>query len=185
MARRMLKASPRFSDFEHSGEGSDHSQNRGRGSCGANGACATRSDKIRFCCRNARNAIHDHLADHHPSVQEPDMKTIAFSSSRRFVPGHLIRAGDANGLRAGQWAKNVLRSPRKWRSGGVAPQRIRWPFPATGAGGSPKLSKTRKVIAIEMQGHGRTAIQRPIGSNETSPTMRQRCWITSRSQART
>src|SRR5450432_1895562 len=48
-----------------------------------------------------------------------------------------------------------------------------------------ELSKTRKVIAVEMQGHGRTAdIERDI-SSETSPTMWRRCSITSRSRRRT
>src|SRR5438105_7465655 len=48
-----------------------------------------------------------------------------------------------------------------------------------------ELSKTRKVIAVELQGHGRTAdVPRDI-TPKTSPTMWRRCWITSRSHART
>ena len=49
-----------------------------------------------------------------------------------------------------------------------------------------ELSKTRKVIAVEMQGHGRTAdIKRDISALKTSPTMWLRCSIISKSQART
>ena len=48
-----------------------------------------------------------------------------------------------------------------------------------------ELSKTRKVIAVEMQGHGRTADIERDSALKTSPTMWRRCSIISKSQART
>ena len=64
-------------------------------------------------------------------------------------------------LRAGQWAADVLRDPRRGRTAAVAPRRLRlielWgPILAT-------LAENHQVIAVEFQGHGRTAdIDRPL-----------------------
>ena len=48
-----------------------------------------------------------------------------------------------------------------------------------------ELSKTRKVIAVEMQGHGARPTSNAISALKTSPTMWRRCSIISKSQART
>ena len=48
-----------------------------------------------------------------------------------------------------------------------------------------ELSKTRKVIAVELQGHGARPISTAISALQTSPTMWRRCSIISRSHAPT
>ena len=58
-------------------------------------------------------------------------------------------------------------------------------IPGNWTGWIGELSKTRKVIAVEMQGHGRTADIKREFSFENLADDVARCSITSKSQART
>lgn len=80
----------------------------------------------------------------------------------RSVVGRCGGAGTKanNGLRAGQRPQEVLRNPRqpRRRTSGVAARFVHGDFEQFQLDGwIGELSKTRKVIAIEMQGNGRTA----------------------------